>query len=446
MMTEEPAHSDLDAFLGTPADAPWRRRAIWGGAVVLLLLLLLLLARCVTSSGQSGYITQEVTRGNLAVSVSATGNLAPTNQVEVGSEVSGTISRVLVDFNDKVVKGQTLAIIDTQLLDDAFRQSQATLAARKADVAQANATVAESQAALDRLTEVKRLSGGKVPAKTEMESAIAARDRAVASLKSAEANVVAAQADLSSNATRREKALIRAPVTGVVLSRKIEPGQTVASSFNTPTLFILAESLTSMQLEVAIDEADVGQVKAGQNATFTVDAYPGEIFPALIKRVNVGSNSLSSTSSSSSSSSTASTSSGSSTVIAYDAILTVNNRDGRLRPGMTATADISVNSVRNALLVPNSAFRFTPNAAAKSQKSEGLMTSMAPRPPGGRRNVEQERKIGVGSTQTVYILDGAQPRAIKVVTGASDGRVTAIRSKELEPGMEVITGQRAAAE
>jgi HlyD family secretion protein len=444
-MTEEQSQADLDAFLGTPADSPWRRRAIWAGGAVLLIAILFLLTRCFAGNGEGQFITQEVQRGALNVTVSATGNLAPTNQVEVGSEVSGTVDKVLVDFNDRVTKGQTLAIIDTELLDDTIRQSRATLGARDADVNQARATLAEAQASLNRFQQVYKLSGGKVPAKTEMDSAVAARDRAEAALRSAEANVVAAQADLSSNMTRRQKAVITAPVTGVVLSRQIEPGQTVAASFNTPTLFIIAEDLASMQLEVAIDEADVGQVKAGQRATFTVDAYPGEIFPARIKRVNVGSNSLASSSSSGSSSSAAAT--GASNVIAYDAILTVDNKSGQLRPGMTATADISVQSMRDALLIPNSALRFTPGqtGAKSGQQNQGLMTGMTARPRGRSGGGQQERKIGVGSRQTIYVAgDDGQPRPIEVVTGPSDGRNTSVQSRDLKPGMDVITGQRAA--
>ena len=444
-MNDPQAQADLDAFLGTPPDSPWRRRVIWGGGAVLLLGLLLLLTRCFNGSGENGYITQDVRQGDLNVTVSATGNLAPTNQVEVGSEISGTVDKVLVDYNDRVVKGQTLAIIDTELLDETINQSRATLAARQADINQARATLADAEAQLNRFQQVYKLSGGKVPAKTEMETAIANRDRAAAAVKTAEANAVAAQADLSSNETRRDKAVIKAPVTGVVLARKIEPGQTVAASFNTPTLFILAEDLHSMQLEVAIDEADVGQVKSGQSATFTVDAYPGETFPARIQRVNVGSNNLSTTSSASSSSSAAAASS-SSNVVAYDAILTVNNRSGKLLPGMTATADIAVNAVHNALLVPNGAFRFTPGQSSKGGQSQGLMSGMTARPR-FRRGAEQERKIGAGSRQTIYVVgSNGQPQPIQVITGASDGRNTAVQSKDLKPGMEVITGLRASAQ
>mgnify|MGYP000899219070 CR=1 FL=1 len=444
-MTDSNPPSDLDSFLGVPPESPWRRRAPWIAGGIVLLLFLVLLVRCFGGSGDAGYVTEEVRRGDLDVTVSATGNLAPTNQVEVGSEVSGTIDKVLVDFNDKVHKGQPLAIIDTDLLDDQIAQSRANLAARQASVADARAALAVAQASLDRLREVEKLSGGKVPSRTEMEQAVGTRDRAVAAVRSAEANSVAARAELSSNMTRRSKAVIVAPVTGVVLSRQIEPGQTVAASFNTPTLFIIAEDLHAMQLEVAIDEADVGQVKAGQKARFTVDAWPGETFPARIERVNVGSNSLASKTGTSTSSSSAS---GSSTVIAYDAILSVENPDGRLRPGMTATADIAVRSVHDALLVPNSAFRFSPaTAGRKSQDNGGLMTGMTSRPRIRGQGVAQERKIGAGSHQTIYVLgDDGKPKPVDVVTGASDGRRTAVSSGDLTPGMQVITGQRAEAE
>jgi HlyD family secretion protein len=187
-------------------------------------------------------------------------------------------------------------------------------------------------------------------------------------------------------------------------------------------------------------------VKAGQRATFTVDAYPGETFPATIQRVNVGSNSLASSSSSSSSSGSSAASSAS-TVIAYDAILTVDNKSGQLRPGMTATADISVQAMRDALLVPNSALRFVPgqSGAQSGQQNQGLMTGMTARPRGRRSGGQQERKIGVGSRQTIYVVgDDGQPKPIEVTTGPSDGRNTSVQSRDLKPGMEVITGQRAA--
>lgn len=451
-MTDTPATNeetageatDLDTFLGA-SDAPrWHRWAKLGGGGLAVLLLILLLARCFGGSDGPNYITDDVTRGDLAITVSATGNLAPTNQVEVGSELSGTIDQVLVDVNDQVKRGQPLAIINTDILDDEIAQGKATLNARKAETEQARATLAEAEAQLKRLQEVSRLSNGRVPSQTEMETAEATRARAAASLQAAAANVISARASLSSTMTNRNKAVIRAPVSGIVLSRQIEPGQTVAASFSTPTLFIIAEDLSSMQLEIAIDEADVGQVEAGQDATFTVDAWPGETFKARILRVDLGSNDLASSSSSSSSSSTSS----SSQVIAYDAILSVENPDGRLRPGMTATADIAVQSARNVLTVPNAALRFQPETdTVTEEESGGLMSQMGGPPRMGNGSAEQQAEISAGSRQTIYVLDDdGKPKGIKVVVGASDGKRTAVSGDGLKEGMKVITSLKAAAD
>ncbi len=442
-MTDQTAtseESDLDEFLGATSAPRWQRWAKWGAGGLAVMLLLLLLARCFGGSDEAGYIIQDVRRGDLAITVSATGNLAPTNQVEVGSELSGKIDQVLVDVNDRVARGQPLAVINTDILDDQIAQGRATLNARRAEVEQVKATLAEADAQLKRLQEVSRLSNGRVPSQTEMETAKASRARAVASLRAAEANAVSAQAGLSSTTTNRGKAVIRAPVSGIVLSRQIEPGQTVAASFSTPTLFVIAEDLASMQLEIAVDEADVGQVGAGQKATFTVDAYPGETFPAKIERVDMGSNNLASGSSSSSTSA-----SSSSQVVAYNAILSVSNPDGKLRPGMTATADIAVESAENVLIVPNAALRFRPSdGQVASEENDGGMLQMGP--PGQRigEGGEQQTEIGSGSHQTIYVLgDDGKPHGIAVVTGASDGRDTAVTGKGLEPGMKVITSVRA---
>lgn len=425
---------DLDDFLGTPKPGWWSRWGKWAAVALGVIMLLLLLSRCFGGAAQANYQTGEVKRGDLSVTVSATGNLAPTNQIDVGSEISGIVDKVLVEVNDRVVKGQPLAIIDTARLDDAVRQSAATLMANRASVGQAQATLNETQAQLARFREVSRLSGGRVPSKSEMTSQEAAVARAVAALRVAQANVVAAQAQLSSNQTQVGKAIIRSPVSGVVLKRTVDSGQTVQASFNTPSLFIIAEDLTKMKLEVAVDEADVGQVREGQPASFTVDAYPSRTFPATIARVNLGAKNLSG----SSSSVTTSTSN----VVSYVAALTLSNADLTLRPGMTATATIQTAGEKNALLVPNAALRFTPPTDTAAAKKQGITL----RPPDARQaRKPQQRTIGVGSQQTVYVLeDDNSLRPVDVVTGRTDGRVTAV-SGELKPGMKVVTGVKAAA-
>lgn len=439
MSNDVTTDKSLDDFLGAKPEKPWRKWAVRGAIGVALLVLILLVARCFSGDDKPNYATREVRKGDLTVSVSATGNLKPVNQVDVGSEQSGKITQVYVDVNDRVTRGQRLAELDTRRLVDTVNQNRAQVASSQASVAQAQAQVALAKATLDRQENVFRLSGGRVPARTELDAARADYQSALGSLRAAQAQVSVSRAQLSSAQTNLSIAQIVSPVTGVVLSRDIEPGQTVAASFNAPVLFTIAEDLTKMEVEVSVDEADVGQVKEGQSATFAVDAFPGRSFPARVTRVNVGSN-ASSSSSSSSSSTTTTASTG--TVVAYTAVLAVDNKDEILRPGMTATADIVTQELRDVLLVPNSALRFKPSA----QKQGGGITSVLPGPGrmrrgGGNRQVS----FGAGSSQTVYVLgEDGEPKAVQVVVGASDGARTVITGGDLKPGMRVITGQLAA--
>lgn len=432
----------LDEFLGTPAVPWWRRYLKWVLIGAGALLLALLGWQLFGTSNEVRYSTAEVSRGNLTVTVSATGKLAPTNQVTVGSELSGLVVSVTADVNDRVVKGQPIALLDTSRLDDAIAQSAAALNANIAQVAQAAATVSESQAQLARLEEVSRLSGGRVPAKVEMEQARAAVQRAVASQRAAQANVASARAALSSNQTQRSKAVIRSPVNGVVLVRQIEPGQTVAASLNAPVLFVIAEDLSAMKLQVSIDEADVGSVQQGQTATFTVDAFPGKTFPATITRVDVGSNLTASAASATSSTTTANQ------VVSYGATLSVANQDLKLRPGMTATAEITTKAKPDVLLVPNAALRFTPAAtdgAGASDGKSGIAGSLVPSRPRRRGNRESTSTVSSGGEQTVYVLgEDGKPQPVKVIIGETNGTMTEVTGGDLKPGMKVITGQLAA--
>lgn len=432
---------DLDDFLGTRPEKPWRKWVIRGAVGVALLIVILLLARCFSSSDKPNYATREARRGDLTVTVSATGNLKPINQVDVGSEQSGKITRVYVDVNDRVTKGQRLAELDTRRLVDTINQNRAQVAASQAGVTQAQAQVALAKATLDRQLNVFRLSGGRVPAKTELDAARADYQSALGNLRAQQAQVSVSRAQLSTAQTNLSIAQIVSPVTGVVLSRDIEPGQTVAASLNAPVLFTIAEDLTQMEVEVAVDEADVGQVKEGQSATFSVDAFPGRSFPARVTRVNVGSNASSSASSTSSSTGSAASTSG--TVVAYTAVLAVDNKGQTLRPGMTATADIVTQELRDVLLVPNAALRFKPTA---KDQGGGITSQIVPGPRRFRRGgANRQVSFGIGSSQTVYVLDAdGNPKAVKVIVGASDGARTVITGGDLKPGMRVITGQLAA--
>ncbi|WP_326914825.1 efflux RND transporter periplasmic adaptor subunit [Sphingopyxis chilensis] len=443
-MTEAQASSEnLDEFLGVKPENPWMHRGKWIAIALLALLILVILYRCFGPADQAGYSTQEVRRGSLTVTVSATGNIKPINQVDVGSEQSGLITDVYVDVNDRVTEGQLLASLDTARLQDSVVQAQASVAAAQANVGEAQATLAQANATLARQEEVSRLSGGRVPSRTELDAARADQKRAVASLTAARAQVAQQQAALGTAQTNLSKARIYSPVTGVVLSRDIEPGQTVAASLNAPVLFTIAEDLSQMELEVSIDEADVGQVQEGQDATFTVDAFPGERFPAKITRVNLGSNSSSSSSTSSSSTSTTSASSGN--VVAYTAILAVDNAKQTLRPGMTATADIVTTSKQNVLLIPNAALRYRPATEGQGADSSkgGITSAIVPRGP-RRSSNRAERSVTTerGAQQTIYVLgsDG-QLQAAQITTGDTNGSLTEVTSGKLGAGMKVITGQ-----
>lgn len=434
------ADESTDEFLGVKAAPAWRRYVKWIAVVVGVVLLGLLLTRCFAGADAVEYATQPVQRGDLTVSVSATGKLAPTNQVTVGSQLSGLVTQVVVDVNDRVRAGQPLALIDPEQIEDQIRANQAQLNANQAQVTQAQATLAEAAAQLARLEEVYRLSNGRVPSATELQTGRANAQRARAALRVAEANVAAARAQLAQSQTQRSRAVIRSPVSGVVLARQVDPGQTVAASFNTPTLFVIAEDLTQMKLEVAIDEADVGEVELGQKATFTVDAFPGRTFPATITRVDLGSNQTVTAASAATSTSTTATTG---QVVSYAADLSVANPTGQLRPGMTATADIITSDKQNVLLVPNAALRFRPSTGAAGQG--GIAGSLTFRP--RRDRPERTATVGRGATQTVYVrgADGT-PQPVQITTGDSNGTMTEVLGGNLQAGAQVITGQLASGE
>jgi HlyD family secretion protein len=435
-VSTQPAEA-IDDFLGTTEQPRWRRWArYWIPALIVLVLLIVVLAE--RGGNKTAYITEPVTRNSLNITVTATGNLRPTNQVQVGSEVSGRIDSVLVDVNDHVSRGQVLARINTDVIEDQIKQSEANLNSAHASAAQAAATLDVDNAQLARLQQVYRLSGGKVPAKTELDTAEANVKRDKAGVASAQANIASAQAQLSSSITNRDRAVIRSPVSGVVLARQVEPGQTVAASFSTPTLFVLAEDLSQIPLRVHVDAAGVGQVPPGQQATFTVDAYPGRAFPASVERIDVASTNTASTAASTTGTQTTGTQS---SVVEYEARLTVANPNGLLRPGMTATATIDTGSTSVSLLVPNGALRFNPNEGKQTPQQGGVLQVRA-----GLQQEEQKATIGVGSRQEVYVLgDDGKLQKIDVVTGQSNGRLTAVSSSKLKAGMKVVTGTKAKA-
>jgi HlyD family secretion protein len=413
---------ELARILGAESASNRRSKYVRWIAAALVLLAAIAGYRLLTSRSQNRlplYETEPVTRATLRVTVSATGNLAPTNKIEIGCEQSGTIETVMVQENDRVTKGQVLARLDVSKLQDQITKSQAALSSYQAKLAQAETTLQLDQASLDRDKEVSRLSGGKVPSKTEMESAQATLDRAQADVLSARADLNQGRASLSSDQTNLSKASIRSPVNGVVLSRAAEPGQTVAAGLQVTTLFMVAEDLRQMDLKVDVDEADVGGVKDGQAATFTVDAYPGRKYSARVTRVAYGSTTKNN-------------------VVSYSTVLKVKNDDLSLRPGMTATAEIATVTRDNALLVPNAALRFTLATPAGAPPSGGLLDSLLPHPPADKSSQRAATK-SKGSSQQVWALVDGKPLAIPVTVGVTDGRFTEITGGDLKEGMQVIT-------
>jgi HlyD family secretion protein len=375
------------------------------------------------------YVTEAATHGNLTLTVSANGTIQPTRSINIGSELSGTVLEVRVDVNDRVKKGQVMLVLDTAKLRDQILRSSATLASANAQVALTQASSREAQATLQRLQEVARISNNRVPSHAELDGAQAAAERAVASLAAAHAGVSDAKAALALDNINLSKASIVAPADGMVLTRTVDPGNAVAATLQAVTLFTLAEDLAKLRLWVYVDEADVGAVQAGQDATFTVSAYPTRKFPAKITRVGFGSTITDN-------------------VVTYLTYLDVANTDLSLRPGMTASANITAMQRNDVLLVPNTALRFSPTssaaAAAAAKAKGGALANLGPRIPGGNRRSAAQGASTAGAKE-VWVLRAGQAVAVSVVPGISDGRHTEITGGTLQPGMLVITDQKSAA-
>ena len=373
-----------------------------------------------SKDGGPRYLTEAVTRGELQVEVTANGTLEAEQTVTIGSELSGIVDRVLVDVNDPIKHGQVLIELDTAKLKASVEKAQAALASAKAAQKEAQATLNEANAKYKRLLNVRKLSGGKTPAQTELDEQAAVVARAQASLDTAGAQIQTAQAELETAQTDLTKAYISAPIDGVVLARSVEPGYAVAASLQAVELLTLASDLKTLELEIDVDEADVSVVKPGQTATFTVSAYPNKNFPATLTKVAFG------------------PTESETNVVTYTAYLKVDNTELLLRPGMTATARIVTEKRENALLVPNTALRFAPSVTKSSSAVDSFMMG----PPRSSNKVSKE--VGGVTTQrknTVWVLRDGSAEEIDIITGASDGTRTEVVSGGLKDGDLVITSQ-----
>lgn len=373
------------------------------------------------SAEKVSYMTADVARGDLRVEVSANGTLEPTRTVSIGSELSGIVSRVLVDVNDTVTAGQVLIELDTAKLNAQVQQAEASLESAKAYDVEAKAILAEAQTKYQRLLKVHKLSGGKTPSQSELDEQVAVLERAKASVATAQAKIKDAEATLQTKRTDLSKAFITSPIDGVVLSRSVEPGYAVAASLQAVELLTLATDLRKLELEVDVDEADVSLVKPGQKATFTVSAYPNRNFPASLEKVAFGPTMTSN-------------------VVTYTSYLTVNNQKGLLRPGMTATARIVTDSREGVLMVPNTALRFSPKQSTEN-KSSAVNSLVMPARNAKQKTAKDTARQGLKRERTLWVLKDGKLESVKVVTGATDGSKTEIVSGDLSEGAKVVTGQ-----
>ncbi|MCF8476816.1 MAG: efflux RND transporter periplasmic adaptor subunit [Pseudolabrys sp.] len=410
---------DIQRILGSASGAAapgiGRRKLMFAVAAAAGLLLVSLFWLFGGGSSSVRYVTEPATRGSLTVIVTATGSVQPTNQVDVSSELSGTIRKVLVDYNSPVKAGQVLATLDTDKLKATLNSSRAKLAVAQAKAAEAKVTVDEKQRDLARN---KALVSTLAVSARDHDQAQAAYDRAVTSLASARADVDVASADMDLSETNLAKASITSPIDGVVLTRSIDPGQTVASSLQAPVLFSIAEDLKQMELQVDVDEADVGKVAAGQGATFTVDAFPNRKFPATIRELRFASETIQG-------------------VVTYKAVLSIDNSELLLRPGMTATAEIKVLEVNDALLVPNAALRYAPPVADKAE-SRSILSQLLPGRPQFRAAAPRDE---AGNNRTVWVLQDGEPKQVQITIGSSDGKNTEVKSGDVRAGQALIVDQ-----
>ncbi|MFY4807991.1 efflux RND transporter periplasmic adaptor subunit [Aliarcobacter butzleri] len=368
-------------------------------------------------SNKIEYITKKVTQGDLSVVVSTTGNLNPTNSVEIGIEVSGTLKEIFVDFNDEVKAGQILAKIDTVKLQSQVDSSTAALAIAVANQKESQVLLNNKKTLYDRTLNMYKNSGGKYPSKNELDDTRFSYEAAIESLEAAKAKVLQAQSNLKTDKQNLEKASVKSSIDGIVLNREVEVGQTLAATMSAPKLFTIAKDLTNMDLIVSIDEADVADIKKDLPVTFTVDAYPNKVFNGKVKQVRLNPVDTNG-------------------VVTYETVVSVDNEDLLLKPGMTATAKIITKESKNKLLIPNGALRFKPKMQEQKNGGVNLVGPNMNRPANVARDLSKKE------LSPIFILENNQPKRVMVKVLDSDGKLTSIESEELKVDDEVIISQK----
>lgn len=392
-------------------------------ASVIAVIVLIILYNIFKDSGPEFlYTTVKGEKGNVASLVSATGKISATNEVLIGSQVSGTISAVFVEENDNVKKGDVLAIINPDTINQTIARYEAQLNSAKASLNSSKVQYNNKLINYNRLSEVYKVTGGKSPSKTELDNAQMELSTAKADVQVKEASIKEVETNLNSAKIDLKNSIITSPIDGVVLTRSIDAGQTVAASFSTPELFVIAENLEKMKLIVNVSEADVGKVKENQKVKFTVDTFPDDTFTSTIYRVNKGATESDDS------------------IVSYETTIYVDNKDLKLRSGMSATADIETDSAQNVMLIPVSALFFQPLSLSLTDAEK--RPAMLRGPPSHRAKAPKEVQTDISSKNaTIYVLVNGLPEARHIVTGVSDGKNIQVISGLSETD-EVITSMK----
>lgn len=351
------------------------------------------------------YRLDEITQGDIEQTVSANGTLNPVILVSVGTQISGIVRKLYVDFNDTVEKGQVLLELDSALFTAQITQSQSSVRNNQASV---DLAVANEK-------RIRELYAQEYVSKQEL-------DTAVQVLKSAKAQLDSARGLLARDQTNLDFTIIRSPVSGIVVNRVVDVGQTVAASFQTPTLIQIAQDLAKMQIDTSFAEADIGKIKDGQTVKFNVDAFPNRNFEGVVKQVRLNSTNTSN-------------------VVTYNVVVSVDNTDLTLLPGMTAYVNIAVAKAEQSLLVPNAALRYKPTVNEEESASNDNKPAAGNN--NGRRNNGDRKRMKSDNLTAgkIYVLRAGKPTLIRVNVGITDGRSTAITSPDLAVGDKVIVGE-----
>lgn len=347
----------------------------------------------IDSNDEVKFRTQKISKGDIQATVTATGTMNPVTTVLVGTQVSGTIKELYADFNSRVTRGQVIALIDPASFEAQVAQSRANLLSSVANLKKSEASLQDSRRTMNRN---KQLFEKGYIARSDFDTAETNYETAVAQVDASKAQVAQAEASLSLAETNLRYTRISSPVDGIVISRNIDVGQTVAASFQTPTLFSIAQDLGKMQIDTNITEADIARIVMDQQVEFTVDAYPDVLFRGKVSQIRIAPITVQN-------------------VVTYDVVINVDNRDLKLKPGMTANVSVILSNKKDVLKIPNAALRFRyddPKAEPQAQKGA--------RGPG------------------IWLLEKGKPKRVKITPGISDGNYTEVASGEVREGQDVI--------